>query len=835
MADDTLALQQLDEKSGKPPEKSRVGSAMAIRSRIKDMRRNDQKRASNRRKIQRLIDGARPYDQALLEARGQGDRTNFNPREAEGMADAAKTPFYAVRFRSSRFTNIQCDYGDNLARRAEWSETISESFHRMLDEWDEHDYNSQLYQWQMCVFGVGIPMWLDDKDWRWEPRKIGDVSVPDRCPSNIKKWTECAIQRVVNPVDLWKLIENEKAAKTMGWFPERVKKALVKAAPVDLRSASGFGDVWSEEYQSSLRRGDIVWSGSTAEILVEDYLAREFDGRITHCIVLSDGGQATPDGKEDEGLLFKKVGRYECFEQVLCPFYFDIGTGEHHSVKGLGPKIFDFCMVSARTLCDMVDGARRASGLLLEAVDANAMETTQTITIAGATVVQPGFKVVQQRLGENMEGVLEVRREMSGILQSNTGQYRERVALENQEPTLGQAQLNMRNQESLSESSMDRYCKRLDRLDHEVLRRAMPLGLSIYKKRHKKSGVEMPEKYAQEDEGKELAYWFVRRCIEQGVPEEALDMDYICSVKASRGLGSGSPAAMDMATQGLLQLAPMFDERGKTNALRRRTAFFAGQGNVDEFVLPFNEQETPGEEAQKATNENNALRNIDGEALPIFSDNHPIHFGIHYADAAQHIEHVQQGQGDPIQLLTHLHQAGVHMKAHLDGMANDPSRKNQYEQMNKAWLMLSKMADKLQQNLEEAAKAQQSAQPQQQPQVDPAMAAAMAKVAGELSLKKQKQDGEMMLKADKQAFTKRIKDLETAHKMRLLNYTTTAQTAADGAQQQETPPTKVIETISYKDAPPSIRRQIERQQGFEPATETEESPLSPEPAGAAAS
>jgi hypothetical protein len=154
--DESLALQQLDDKTLAPPKESRVGSASAIRGRIKDMRRNEQKRASNRRKIQRLIDGARPYDQGQLDSTGQGDRTNFNPREAEGMADAAKTPFYAVRFRSSRFTNIQSDYGDQIQRRAEWGETISNAFHQMLDEWDEHDYNTQLYQWQMCVFGVGM-------------------------------------------------------------------------------------------------------------------------------------------------------------------------------------------------------------------------------------------------------------------------------------------------------------------------------------------------------------------------------------------------------------------------------------------------------------------------------------------------------------------------------------------------------------------------------------------------------------------------------------------------------------------------------------------------------
>ena len=45
------------------------------------------------------------------------------------------------------------------------------------------------------------------------------------------------------------------------------------------------------------------------------------------------------------------------------------------------------------------------------------------------------------------------------------------------------------------------------------------------------------------------------------------------------------------------------------------------------------------------------------------------------------------------------------------------------------------------------------------------------------------------------------------------------------------PPPKedVIETINYKDAPPSIRRQLEAKAGFQPAVETEVSPNAPEP------
>lgn len=766
MTDDNQALRNIQEDTLAPPRKSRIGNVTAIRSRINEMRRHDLKRANNRRKIQRLIDGERPLDQAKLVDLGQGDRTNFNPREAEGMADAAKTPFYSLIFRNARFASIQTDYGDQMQRRAEWSDKISRSFHQMLESWDEHDYYAQLYQWQMCVFGVGITMWMDEKNWQWEVRKLGDFLVPNRTPSNVKKFAEASIRRIMNPVDLWKLIENEKTAKAMGWFPDRVKKALVKAAPLVLRGQGGFGDQWTEEYQASLRRGDFIWNGGTSEILVDDYLGKEFDGKISHTITIADGGQETSDRMEDEGLLFKRIGRYECFEQVVCPFFFDIGTGEFHSVKGLGPKIFDFCMASARMLCALIDGGIRSAALLLEATDANAMQQTQLITLNGATVVQPGFKVVQQRLGESLNGMLEAKREVSGILQSNTGQYRERVALENQEPTLGQAQLNARNQMSLSESSVDRYCKTLDRQYKEVFRRAAKLGVSLYKKRKPTSGTQKPE-YDESDEGAELAYEMVARCVAGGVPIEALEMGNICSVRATRGLGSGSPVGQDMATQGMMGLLPMADERGRRNILRMRSAFLIGQGNVDGIFPEFDEADVPNDHEWAAQSENNDMTNPLAKLEITPRQDHLIHFTKHFEFGSNIIQAVQAQQFDPMQALTILHVAGPHMKGHLNAMMGDPTREAQIKPLERAWQALSKIADQMQQQVDEAQKAQQKNAPPPQP--DPQLVAALAKVSGDLKIKQFKAQGDMQLKAEKQAQTLRLKDISQAHTMRLSN------------------------------------------------------------------
>src|SRR6185312_9471905 len=101
---------------------------------------------------------------------------------------------------------------------------------------------------------------------------------------------------------------------------------------------------------------------------------KEFGGKVSQ-YTLSDAPagteDATYDGNEEEvGYLYKKKGKFDSFSQVICPFFFDTGPdGTWHSVKGLGPKIYDFCDVSNRMACQMLDGAIIGSGLTLEAQD----------------------------------------------------------------------------------------------------------------------------------------------------------------------------------------------------------------------------------------------------------------------------------------------------------------------------------------------------------------------------------------------------------------------------------------------------------------------------------
>lgn len=778
--DPQVAIKPLDKDTLAPPKPSRVGDAAAIRSRITEMLRDDRTRSENRRVMKGWFNGqARPYDQGMLDSLGQGDRTNFNPRQAKGMIESAKLPFYTLIFRSPRFLQVKCDYGYQPFRRAEWSEKISKYAHQMLQEWDDHDYNVQLYTKDMSTWGVGMTVWPDDENWQWDFVKINHFLVPGEASSNVKKWEELALFKAWNPVELYKLIENEESSKTMGWFTEAVKQALVNAAPTNMQTRPGFGDHWGEEYASSLRRGDVWWNRTQSQVRTWYYLVREFSGKITECIVLEDGSNGLDMNldKEDSTLLFKRVDRYESFSQKVCPFPFDVGEGELHSVKGLGPDIFDNTMVKARLLCDTVDGARRSALMILEATEATAMQETQLVTINGATVISPGFKAIQNRMQSDMDGPIKVQRELDNTLQNATGQYQVRGASEDLGPdrTAREVTINAQQENALTESSSDRFCKRLDAQYYEVIRRAIKLGVPIHKRRHPDNDIEKADNTeVTEEGGKSGAYWFVRRCVEDDVPIEALDMKWICSVQATRGVGGGSQAAKDISTAGMMGMYPLASEQGKRHIARMRSMFLCGQADTDVVFPPFEEGDVPNDHEWAATMENNSAGNPLAILEVTPKQDPTIHFMTHFRYASQMVQAAQEGAISPIQALIVLHMLGPHMKEHLDQMVGDPTRKDELKQLSEAWLALSKVADQLQQQVDEAQQAKQKAQPQ----VSPEMIAAVIKAQGELKIKAFKTQGDMALKVKKQEQAMKLKDLAQAQKIEHANQDQVVKTIA---------------------------------------------------------
>lgn len=746
-------LASLDPETGNRPS-SRLGNAGNARSLVQRLKYEDETRMYRYTRMMGLLDGNPPWPQKKLIDLGQGHRANFNLREGEGMVDSAKAPYYDLIFEAPTFAQITFFVpGADAHMVKEWGDVTSEEYYETLSGWTGFDQNIQLHQWQLIVHGVGPIFWPHAYSWHSEATKARKVLVPQETKANVDDLELCVVLHSYRADELESYIANSQADNTNfnGWNVPLCRQAVIDCAMREMRQEWGIENY--DLYQRAIRTGDLYYGIHRSDrVYVASLFVREFGGKVSHYMitdsVLGHETQLYAENLEsEEGYLFKKKNKFDDFSQVICPFFYDTGPdGTWHAVKGLGPKIYDFCDVSNRTFCQMLDGSVIGSGITLEAQDANSLEETQIALVGGATVVSPGYKVVQTRIAESLNGAMAMRRELQNTLQSNTGSYRQRVSEERSanEPTLGQAQMNWQMQGTLTKSAINRYCNSFDNFHNETLRRLLDSAAR---------NENVP--------GSREAKKFFERCILRGVPEEVLSFKNILRVRSVPSFGYGSPQLRDVATKELVSMVPLMDEVSRNHALRARAAALPGVGQrqLDSFFPKIENQGLPNAHTSKAVDENNALRQPGGQALVEPGQNHSIHFDVHDKDVNQHL---QDPNANPVEKFIHADQAGGHMAQHLEKLKGDPTRKAEVKDKEKRLHALSKETDRLHQNIQEMRQAQLKSMPPPQPQPDPKL----EKVKGDLALKAEGQKVKHVLKAQDQQFKQQLADKKAAADLR---------------------------------------------------------------------
>lgn len=649
---------------------------------------------------------------------GRGDDANINFREAEGKVAAAMTPYYQLDFGVPRAINVDLCYPDaDKQKRFEWSEAIAEEVTNLVWSWKAYKINKQLSHYQMTVFGRGPIMWKSRRGFHFEAMRDDTVWVADDARCDIDYLEEMAIPDFFEPVELFLLLEKAKKADSKSWDQELCKKAIINAAPKPLKDT--YYDAWAN-YEASLRRGDIMWDNQSARIYYTHYLRKEFSGKITHCIVLDWQPESNKVGVKDE-FAFKKVGRFESFHEIIVPFFFDVGPdATWYSVKGLGPKIFDSCDLSNRFWCTVINAAMTTSGAYLQAQNAQAMQNIQRSPIvrsSGIAFLPPpsDWAIPTTPFRPDFQGPLNVIKGINTILDMNTGQYQHLE--ETPQPTLGQQELQVGKQNTLTIGAYDRYYHYDDDMWGELIRRIFDPDLT------------------KDDPGGEESLKMREKLMEEyGIPQEILKSEYI-QVTAFRNVGYGSEQVQQIVNKQLLSLLPTMSERGKRNALRSVGAGLVTQSNVDRFWEPFEQIGVPNDHEALAAMENNLFRQSGYEKLKVTPEmNHAIHFVSHFKSDITHLQQVQSGQGDPFELVRHLDNSGVNMHEHLQAMQGDPTRKDQLQQFTKMQMMLGKMADQIKKQVLKQMKSQQKPQPK----IDPEALAKLLQVQGEIKLKNTK-------------------------------------------------------------------------------------------------
>lgn len=734
--------------SGKPPE-SRLNSAESVHSLVHQMIRADESRSKVRARVKGLIDGNAPYSQKELRDTGQAYRTNINFRESEGFLASATSAFYDVFSEVPHYATVKLKHDDDQSKAEAYGRIATEEFDRLQKEDEKFDFTMQLSQHEMVLYGSGPLIFENGLDWRCKAIRSADLLVPDGSASNVSDWPLAVIRSRYAVHELYSFIKNEAAASESGWNMKIARKAIMDAIP-DNNSTRGRS--W-EHQQQQIRNNDLSFSAKCDTILAAHVLYREFpndehpEGAISHCIIL-ESDNASP-------FLYRRLNRYKNWGEALHVMYYDKGDGQHHSVKGMGIKMYSALELKNRFSCSLVDSAFARTQIIFQPTTPDAMQKTGVVQMGPYAIMPPGFNVVQSNMSGVLDAPIAVARELEQILQSNLSQYRQKIDKPGGNPrTATEINAILAQQATLGKTQLTRYYEQLDGLFAERYRRATSKDMT------------------KSTPGGEAALAFQKRCKDRGMPLECLRK--IVSVRATRTIGQGSAAMRQSVITDLLGFLSMLPESGRQNLLQDMIASRVGQQHVQRYLPEPMVDVKRDDQTALAMLENAALK----ENAPVLVTNtqmHIAHIQAHLQAGAEAAQSLEGGQSDQMQIAVFLPPLIGHISQHLQRIATDATRQDavkafseQLGQLVEVSEMLTKSQVEQQQQQQE--QMQMQMQMQQQAQAlqsgaDPADQLAQMRAGRDEDRRDIKLQNDMQRKAKKSEQDLIIKDMKAAQSM----------------------------------------------------------------------
>lgn len=738
-ADDGASLKTLDD--GKPP-KTRIGTGDEAYQIWTNLWQADTDRSKRRTLAKGLVDGNPPFAPADLAAAGQSYRCNVNFGQARSYLENASGALYDLFNEAPTYATVMSNKGTE-DDQIKYSRSITEHFDWLMRYEPRFDYNMQVSQNETIMYSTGPMAFNDELD--WVPRAVlaGSMKVPEGAKSDTNYWELCTVEVEYNADELWRKIVNEGAAKTAGWNVSAVKQAIMNASPY--YAQGGLYRNW-EWHQQQLKNGSFYYSDTSKVIGVVHIFFQEFSedgnqaGKISQVTINRD--QAAQNG--GNVFLYQKIGRYDSWNQCIHPMYYDRGGGGfHHSVTGLGVKMYPALAFINRLRCANADKAFAPKVAFKPSTATNADEFSLEVH-GDYMILNEGYEPVQMPVGSYLEDGVAFDRFIGNELNANLGQYRQSKMKEGGNPvTAEQVKYEASNEARLAKTQLNRYYTQLDGLYAEMFRRAVYMG-------KKKVGY-----------GYKRCEEFIERCKKDGVPLECLDVEHIEHVKATRVIGQGSEFMRQQSLEFLLSsVFPMLPETGRFHMVQDVIASRAGQSAVNRYA-PEQTNQLPDNQYAWAMSQVADMKT--GVPAVVTESQQSLVFATVFIDAcAKAIESLQQG-ANPAEVVAFLELAGQAIAQHIQRLSIDPTRKDIVKDLNAKLKEIGQVTDQLTEQLQKQAQEQQEQQAALQQQAQ--------EQNGELALKKQAQDFKLMLSQQKTQFGLREKAMKSAQGMAITDAT----------------------------------------------------------------
>lgn len=700
-----------------------IPTAQAALAIYRNLRDRNLKRIGGYQKIQGMLDGNPPYNPARMMKEGLSDMCNVNWKDGEALYRQAVLAYWSL-FNQVEFIadfKVTLDEPKEMSMgegsgytpegrkatsvmNAELGKIISEEWNNVIRSWPSFNKRMNFHQGELLKFGLNAIIWPDERDWRFKPVSVKNFIVPDNTENDMEMIDLICIENTYSARYLWEVYDSLSDGDNGVWNKKVLGDLLVRLANISDVNAYRTDRVDPLWLQSELKQGNLYFDALyNDDIRLVSIFVKEYDdGAFSHIMI-------HPSLSTDDFVYFN-YKQYKNLREAFTYFTFSPGESMLHSNKGLGHSIYAAVEAITRLDCSLLDQAIRSGSLLLRSNPGRGADDRSVKFVPGGIIDLGECEVAQNTLGSNVQNIAETSRYFKQkILENNNISGFDSSTQDKDYQSAFTMQYQASREARVQRNVIAHYYDGLDRFFREIVRK-MLLSKPSYP-------------------GYEYVKTWKENCIARGVPKEVFEIgDNVTpdglprhlQVSATRSAGSGSQTADIMEMQLVMNLLPQLGQRGRQAAMEDYIAAARGWRYKDRY-LPMEDQDNqPTGHDTIASLENNQLS--DGKQVIVSPDNnHLVHATNHMRMMVEWMEMYQQdpqAMYEDTTLLQKEYQifsvAGPHFVKHLMILAQDPTMKAQYEQLNAQWAQVANFGDMISNN----AIKQQQAQMAQQQQIE---------------------------------------------------------------------------------------------------------------------
>lgn len=719
---------------------------------------------------------------------GRPDLINFNWGEGEAQINA-QISLYNKMLQGApyiaRFT-LKPDLKITPAQRTMYQDILADEFHRLnFRRWRKFFWSNLQLLREYVTFGVAFAHFGDDMDWRWHPAGLNHVKVQRMQKFFGPDCTEVAfIQQDWTAADLVAPLRNgDEAAKEQGWDPDALKKAINY-----IRERTGFQNNL-EQFIHEIKNNELFYrSGRAQTISILFSFVEEFNGMISWYI-MSEDPATTGSDKDDnfEAFFFKKEQCFESAADVFIPHVMAVSTGEIHSVRGLGHKIFEPDVQRNRIQCMMLTNCLEAGSPMVQAQSEDANEAWQIYRYGGSVVLPPELTYIDREVKNLAPNLQFANNLMERIAENVAGvMYNRGTDSQGQPETATQVRAVTENNVVVNES------ERLNFLE------SRGWLYTAQWKRIKNSKKTYP--------GGAEALDMLKSLRTRGVPQHIIDngVDFVEPMASM--IIPGSTRTADDQLKSMMDMMSNLPPQGRNQVLRAVVGHFAGWQNAD-AIIPAEGTFAPGVEGQMAILEN-TIFSANGGPIPVLVNQDHIQHAIQHAMVGQAMEQIAVKGLDTRQNAEIAKGMKIfgdfvhHFQGHLGQIAQMPVPPPEYPQLKKMGENYSHAFDSLTRAAQKVLLANQRNEPGADGSTGPGGPGDPAHDLTDAKIKEAQAAQNMQIKADAAKQDSQIKEakatqlmeskkIKTAAELQfkdMLAQSELAKQAAQGLDQQTPPP-----------------------------------------------